>query len=528
MGIAIELVIPRSPSPSLPEALSTARKFEDFSEPDDPKQPYRLTVGADEMRLRHRALERLFETVRGWKGAHLLVNGRVADAQKFRKILSVLQCSDRREAAVLPDEYCNESYGSGWGCRYFQVIQAELPPSMYEMNRGSRYWFQFGSFNEDMSAWIIDKKELAAAITREASSTLADTCPYFDLDVVRDRIDSLPSELELGDESSWKVVYEEQCNGSTIQQSAIGVVPRKLSHGAGFGLSIDLTDTFDELVQRISKKRHIPAVSFDDIGGVDEILDMIREVIELPLRHPALFKHLGIAPHKGILLYGPPGCGKTLIAKAIANDISAHFISIRGPELFNKYVGQSEENLRKVFDEARAHAPSIIFFDEIDSIAQKRSSEESVRHESVFVNQLLTLMDGMETYENVCVIASTNRLELLDEAVRRPGRFDYVLEIRHPSPDGVLKILEIHTRRMPLAQDVDLPTLASAMGGFTGAEIAFVAREAAYNCLRRSATPEMLLTRSEEEIEFELFSVVQEDFNVAAKMVRTRDVEPAS
>lgn len=527
MGITIELVIPRSSSPSLPRALSTARKFEGFIEPDDPKQPYRLIIGADEMRARHRALEGLFETVRGWKGAQLLINGKTADAYRFREILSVMQCSDGRDAAVLPDEYCDSSYGSGWGCRYLRVIQAGLPSSAYEMDRGSRYWFQFGRFSEDMSTWTIDKTELAEAVAREANSTHADTCPFFSLETARSRIDALPSELELGEGSSWETVLEDQCNGSTIQQSAVGVIPRHLGHDSGRGLSFELTAAVERLVGRAVEKRNIPDVSFEDIGGVDEILDMVREIIELPLRHPALFRHLGIAPHKGILLYGPPGCGKTLIAKAIANDIDAHFISIRGPELFSKYVGQSEENLREVFGEARAHAPSIIFFDEIDSIAQKRSAEESVRHESVFVNQLLTLMDGMETYENVCVIASTNRLELLDEAVRRPGRFDYVLEIRHPNSDGVLKILGIHTRNMPLAQSVDLFALARAMDGFTGAEIAFVAREAAYNCLRRSAELETLLTCSEEEIDFGQYLVEQEDFELAVKMVRVTQAEAA-
>jgi len=330
------------------------------------------------------------------------------------------------------------------------------------------------------------------------------------------------NELDLGDNSAWKVVFEDRYAGSTIQQVAVGVMPRQLDESLGYGVSIGVGTASVRLGEEERASRYIPEVSFSDIGGIDDIIELVREVIELPLKHPAVFKHLGIAPHKGILLYGPPGCGKTLIAKAIANDISAHFISIRGPELISKFVGQSEENLRDVFSDARSRAPSIIFFDEIDAIAQKRSGEETIRHESVFVTQLLTLMDGMETYENVCVIASTNRLELLDEAVRRPGRFDYVLEVRHPTPSGVLKILQIHTRSVPLGPAVNLHAIAAAMNGCTGADIAFVAREAAYNCLRRSTDPVKLLNQMEAEVDLSQFTVEQGDFERAIDLVRGR------
>jgi len=333
-------------------------------------------------------------------------------------------------------------------------------------------------------------------------------------------VNALPDRIELDEDSSWDIQYVEKYDDSTIQKIPIGIRPKHVDKPYRGGLSISLRTQEDE--EEVDKKqtRSIPEVSFSDIGGVDEIIDMVREVIELPLRHPALFKHLGIAPHKGILLYGPPGCGKTLIAKAIANEIQAHFVSIRGPELFTKWFGESEANLRAVFAEARQFAPSVIFFDEIDAIAQTRSGEESVRHESIFVNQLLTLMDGMETYENVCVIASTNRPELLDEAIMRPGRFDYTLEIKRPSLDGCRRIFQIHTRNIPLASSVDTEAIAQQMNGYSGAEIAFVAREGAYNCLRRCASVADLIVRAESEVNFDNFVVEQCDFDRALKMIR--------
>ncbi|MFV1967549.1 MAG: 26S protease regulatory subunit [Pirellulaceae bacterium] len=404
------------------------------------------------------------------------------------------------------------------------MIQEGLPQCVYELDRGPSYWFRFGSFNEDRMVWNIDKKKLLDALSREASSRHVDMCPYFDSSVVEEDVNALPDSIELGEGSSWDIEFEEKCDNSTIQKVPIGIKPRKFSEHRGGGLSISFTtqeheEEEDEEEDEYGQNRNIPEVSFNDIGGVDEMIGMVREVIELPLRHPALFKHLGIAPHKGILLYGPPGCGKTLIAKAIANEIQAHFVSIRGPELFTKWFGESEENLRGIFAEARKFAPSVIFFDEIDAIAQKRSGEESVRHESVFVNQLLTLMDGMETYENVCVIASTNRPELLDEAIMRPGRFDYTLEIDRPSFEGCRKIFEIHTREMPLAQCVDADRVTSQMRGFTGAEIAFVAREGAYNCLRRCADVADLIAQDESAVTLDSFVVEQSDFEKALKMI---------
>lgn len=228
------------------------------------------------------------------------------------------------------------------------------------------------------------------------------------------------------------------------------------------------------------------AVTYEDIGGLRREIRRIREIIELPLRYPEIFDRLGIDPPKGVLLHGPPGCGKTLIARAVAQETSAHFILVNGPEIMNQWLGSSEGNLRKIFEEARRRAPAIIFLDEIDAIAPKRD-QISGEHQTErrLVAQLLTLMDGLEARGNVIVIAATNIPNTLDPALRRPGRFDRELAIRVPDKDGRREILDIYTRGMPLAPDVDLERLSVVTHGFVGADLEALGREAAMNALRR-------------------------------------------
>src|SRR5512136_1617191 len=224
--------------------------------------------------------------------------------------------------------------------------------------------------------------------------------------------------------------------------------------------------------------------SYEDIGGLKDELQRLRETIELPLRHPELFQKLGIEPPKGVLLYGPPGTGKTLIAKAVASESGAHFIHIAGPEVISKYYGESEQKLRDIFDEARENAPSIIFIDELDSIAPRREDVTGEVERRV-VAQLLTMMDGLEERGQVVVIGATNRVDAIDAALRRPGRFDREIEIGVPGEPDRIEIMKIHTRGMPLAEDVSLDVLAQQTHGFVGADLAALAREAAIRALRR-------------------------------------------
>ena len=283
------------------------------------------------------------------------------------------------------------------------------------------------------------------------------------------------------------------------------------------GTAIDLKEKPVEEV-----KRSVPSVTYEDIGGLKRELRLVREMIELPLKHPELFQRLGIEPPKGVLLHGPPGTGKTLIAKAVANEVDAHFISISGPEIMSKYYGESEQRLREIFDEAKENAPSIIFIDEIDSIAPKRE-EVTGEVERRVVAQLLALMDGLEARGQVIVIGATNRPGAIDPALRRPGRFDREIEIGVPDREGRKEILEIHTRRMPLAEDVDLEELADLTNGFVGADLEALCKEAAMHALRR-ALPEIDIEAEEipEEV-LENLKVTREDFMEALK-----NIEPSA
>jgi len=240
----------------------------------------------------------------------------------------------------------------------------------------------------------------------------------------------------------------------------------------------------EEPVREEQLRRGIPRVTWEDIGDLEEAKEKIREIVELPMKHPELFKHLGIEPPKGILLYGPPGTGKTLLAKALANEIGAYFIAINGPEIMSKYYGESEQRLREIFEEAQKNAPSIIFIDEIDAIAPRRE-EVTGEVEKRVVAQLLTLMDGLKERGRVIVIGATNRPDALDPALRRPGRFDREIEIRPPDKRARKEILQVHVRNMPLAEDVDLEKIAEMTHGYTGADLAALVKEAAMSALRR-------------------------------------------
>jgi len=269
-------------------------------------------------------------------------------------------------------------------------------------------------------------------------------------------------------------------------------------------------------------ERSVPSVVYEDIGGLKPVITKVREVIELPLKHPELFDRLGIDPPKGVLLHGPPGTGKTMLAKAVANESDAYFISINGPEIMSKYYGESEKALRDLFEEAEKNTPAIIFLDELDSIAPKRG-EVTGEVERRVVAQLLSLMDGLKERKNVIVIGSTNRPEALDMALRRPGRFDREIELGVPDMEGRREIFQIHTRGMPLQEEVDLDEFAKRTYGFVGADIAAVTREAAMNALRR-ILPEIDL--DEPTIPKEILDrliVQKDDFEAAL-----REVQPSA
>jgi len=264
-----------------------------------------------------------------------------------------------------------------------------------------------------------------------------------------------------------------------------------------------------------------PVVSYEDIGGLKGELEKVKEMIQLPIKHPTIFNRLGIDPPKGVLLHGPPGTGKTLIAKAVANESGASFYTINGPEIMSKFYGQSEENLRKIFDEAEKNAPSIIFIDEIDAIAGKRSETHGEVEKRV-VSQLLTLMDGLKGRGKLIVIGATNIPDSLDPALRRPGRFDREIRIDAPDKDGRKEILQIHTRGMPKSKEVKLDNIADRTYGYVGADLAALARESAMNALRRYL-PEIDLDKPIPVEILEKMEVTIDDFKNAQ-----RGIEPSA
>lgn len=298
----------------------------------------------------------------------------------------------------------------------------------------------------------------------------------------------------------------------------IGFVVTTIIPTNGAGLITTSTDFAIGSVPKTGNKA-IPRVNYEDIGGLRHEIQKVREMIELPMRHPEIFDRIGIEAPRGVLLFGPPGTGKTLLAKAVANETNANFYSIGGPEIMSKFYGESEERLRETFKQAQENAPSIIFIDEIDSIAPKRE-EVSGDVEKRVVSQLLTIMDGLESRGKVVVIGATNRPDALDPALRRPGRFDREIEIGIPDQKGRLEILEIHTRGMPLTEEVNLSSIAKVTHGFVGADLEAVCREAAMKSLR-NVLPEINLEESKIPVEtLNKIKIKPEDFETALKEVQ--------
>jgi len=286
-------------------------------------------------------------------------------------------------------------------------------------------------------------------------------------DFVKNRLKGLP--LTSGDEISVMIL------GNSMDFKISKISPKRV-------VKIDRLSNLKILSEAATDKKN--RITYEEIGGLGVETSAMREIVELPLRHPELFARLGVEPHSGVLLYGPPGCGKTLLAKVIASESDANMYSINGPEIMNKYYGETEAKLREIFKEAKDNSPSIIFIDELDAIAPKREEVYGDVEKRV-VAQLLALMDGLTERGNVIVLGASNRPDSLDPALRRPGRFDRELEISVPNADGRLEILQIHTRGMPLAADIDLKNFASDLHGYTGADIKSLCRESAIKAIRR-------------------------------------------
>ena len=349
-------------------------------------------------------------------------------------------------------------------------------------------------------------RKIKAVVAEKIIVAPLDAMPPIDERYLTDSLENIP--LVKGD--NIMVPYF----GGRLTFQVIGVTPVA-------GAVIVTSKTVFHIAEKGESLRGVPQVAYEDVGGMSDELRKVREMVELPMRHPEIFEKLGVEAPKGVLLYGGPGTGKTLLAKAVANETNAHFTSISGPEIMSKFYGESEARLREIFKEAREKSPSIIFIDEIDSIAPKRE-EVTGEVERRVVSQMLALMDGLEGRGKVIVIAATNRPNALDPALRRPGRFDREIEIRIPDKKGRHEILLIHTRNMPLSDDINLEKLAAITHGFVGADLEYLCKEAAMKCLRR-LLPEINLADEKIPAEtLEKLVVNDEDYRFAL-----REVTPA-
>lgn len=475
---------------------------------------FTLRFGSAAFRKKFEALRGLCEALAAKPDVRIRKDERVVSPSSLVQLFESVAAQEAAIRKELTDESLRPD---GWGYAALDAITRYLPENREALLLGM-YWFSFGHFVSD-GVWKVDKHQLLAILRQQAEDKHLHLCPSFDFSVTEGIISRLPDQIDTHENPNWSVFYSREVEGSRIVERPKGIIHKLTKNGASSASVTAGRKAGNESGSADApekKLRNIPKVRFDEIGGIDGIITQVREVIELPLKNPGLFRHLGIKPHKGMMLYGEPGCGKTMVAKAIANEVEAHFISVKGPELINKYQGASEENLRKLFDEAREMQPAIIFFDEMDAVAQRRSDAETLRTDARFVNQLLSVMDGVEDYGRVCVIGATNRIELIDPALLRPGRFDYQLEVKKPDAEGCRRIFEIVTREMPFDTAVDRSNYGQQLEGLTGAEIAYIAREAAYNSLRRNLrTSETFNTAAIESFDYSTLNISEADLEKA-------------
>jgi SpoVK/Ycf46/Vps4 family AAA+-type ATPase len=479
-----------SPSKYYKKAIGIAQNFGNVNFTETPKT-YTVEMSRHEFIKKQKLFLDIHKLIRNWESAELTLNNKkIAPFRTIpQKIEKICYCASTYSNFL---DHCQiNEFQEGWGCIHLEKIKLHLVQEPDIMN-DEEYWYKFGKF-KNRNTWQIDKSRIRSIINSEIEQKYLQFCPFFSVDRIEEKINALPHQIDLMNNLSWEIETIKDFENDEIAEKPIG-----LSHARDENIEYEretsqLKNQQTQLKTKESKsekasrrKRFVPSVKFEDIGGIDAIIEKIHEVIELPILQPELFEHLGIQAHKGIILYGPPGTGKTLIAKAIGNEINAHFILVNGPEIVSKWVGKSEKNLREIFEEANNYSPSIIFFDEIDAIASKRSSSESPRYAAQIVNQLLTLFDGVIENKGVVIMASTNRIELIDPAILRSGRFDYKIEVPFPNLEGCMTILQLKSKKMPLEKSFNLQNFSKKLLGLSGAEITFIVNEAAYNALRRS------------------------------------------
>lgn len=479
-GFPIVIIFGRSTSPIYNSAVNFAKRYADkYTEKIYPTTTKNIaSFSFDNFDKAYT----LFLKVYNWKSFEAFLNNELIEKGLIERVKRIYDCYSSCKESFTEEDYCLGMSATLPKKRFFQckrlksILRDYDWKSSYIFDRDvSNLWYKQGVFENDNTSFHIDKTRILNSLLSEMNAKYTFLCPKFSEELLKKEVDSLPSEIVFSGNNEYflKNIFSRNTIVSLEEKENLDIEEK--SHSISFHIRED----------KDLPKPETTSVKYSDIGGMNDVIKLLKESVELPFKYPEVFEHLGIVPYNGILFYGPPGTGKTLLAKAVANETNLAFYSINGPEILNKFLGESESNLRKYFNAAEETSPSVIYIDEIDSIASKRGLSASSDVYNKIVAQLLTLMDGMNEREKVIVMASTNKPDHLDEALRRPGRLDYEIYIPPPNEEARFEILKIHTKEMPLDLSVDLHVIAESLHGYVGADIAALCKEAALSALRK-------------------------------------------
>lgn len=498
------------------KVLGYAKQFNSFSPAKDSSSCNVIVIENTELIERYDVLKKLLKFLENSKSAVVKLGNREFSPKVFiYESKSVIECGFGYSESEDKNSYCNISGDECWGCRFLSEPVLDFTAQPYY--KYSKYWYSYGSFSS-IDKWEINKKELLKALQTIIEYQFLYLCPYFKDKYIKKTLDSLPDEIDVSDRKKWGVIYSDQVCSDSNSQDAINIHHRDVMYGfwkSGNQESKEkkVLTKLDLLTQtEVSHRgRFVPDTTFKDIGGLDDVVKTIREVIVLPIKLPSLYKHLGIVRNKGILLCGESGNDKEMLAKSVANDIGAHFISVKGPEILVNW-SDPELKFKSIVQDATELQPSIIFLDEFDCIAQVKSGYSNEKIETRVINQLLTFMDNLADNCSITVIAAAAKPDTWDALLFRQGRLDYQIQIKTPSLAGCLQLLKLETKDMPLADDVDLNYVAEKLLGFCRADIRALVKDAAIAALRRSIDIDTAISDNRDQGNFSILMVNQYDF----------------